>query len=116
MEITKELLQTIYDRAVQVSLAKFNSTPDQIHLEEDGAITLEWTIHCYGDTDYEYETIKADELNSDLDQLILERKEKEELQRIELEKKKKEQEKIRLAVLKEQEYKRYQELKKKFES
>ncbi len=116
MEITKELLQTIYDRTVQVSLAKFNSEPHQIHLEENGSITLEWTIHCYGDTDYEYETIKSDELNSDLDALIKERKEKEEIAKIEAENKKKEQEKIRLAILKEQEYKRYLELKKKFES
>jgi len=116
MEITKELLQTIYDRAIQVSLAKFDSTPNQIHLDDNGNINLVWDISCCGETEYEYWNITADELNSDLDQLIIERKEKEELQRIEAEKKKKEQEKIRLAVLKEQEYKRYLELKKKFES
>ena len=116
MEITKELLQTIYDRTVQVSLAKFNDTPDQVCLYDDGSMSLEFRTHCCGETEYDYKDVTADELNSDLDQLILERKEKEELQRIEAEKKKKEQEKIRLAVLKEQEYKRYLELKKKFES
>lgn len=82
MEITKELLQTIYDRTVQVSLAKFNDTPDQIRLYEDGSISVVWDISCCGETEYDYKDVTAEELNSDLDALIKERKEKEEIARI----------------------------------
>lgn len=86
MEITEELLQTIYERVQQVFFAKTNQKPDNIEMFEDGfSCSKSWQV-SYGGTETISEYITAKDLTSDLDEMVKERKAKEEAERQEREK------------------------------
>lgn len=86
MEITTELLKTIYTRASQFAISKFGSEPDRMRLEDDGTIYCKWiTYGRCGDVDEQTEYITAENLTEDLDVVAAEREKR-------LEEKKKERE------------------------
>jgi hypothetical protein len=91
MEITTKLLETIYNRVEQIYLAKTNSTPDSIELTSNGDFYCNesWST-SYGGIDYRSEIVTAEDLTTDLDELIKIRKDKEEVERQEQEKRQKE--------------------------
>lgn len=115
--ITTDLLKLIFERAEQYAIAKYNKSPDYIRLDEDGDIRLIYEYRdCCGGWDTDYYDVKANELNSDLDTLIKERKEIEEKQRIADELKR---EKDRIETLEREKRNRYAEflkLKKEFDA
>lgn len=90
MQITEELLRIIYERVEQVFIAKTGFKPDSIQMYDDGfSVSRSWNI-SYGGVETESEYITCEELNSDLDELIKDRKAKEEIERLENEKRREE--------------------------
>jgi hypothetical protein len=86
MKITEELLKTIFERVEQVFIAKTGFKPDTIEMYDDGFnVSRSWNI-SYGGVETESEYIRAEELNSDLDDIIKDRKEKEKIERLKNEK------------------------------
>lgn len=116
MEITNELLEKIYERLEQVFFAKTKCKPDNVQMYEDGSFycSKSWNV-SYGGTETEGIHITADDLNSDLDELIKERKAKEEIDRLHNEKKQKENEARYKKEQKEKRKAEYLKLKKEFE-
>ena len=82
MEITAEQLKTIRERVEQVFFAKTGYKPDCVEIEEDGQFYCQHSWSSCGDTEWITEYIGIDELTSDLDILIKERREREEAARI----------------------------------
>jgi hypothetical protein len=80
-EITSELLQTIYNRAIQYAIAAKGSAPDYINLEDDGRLNATWETYWRGDTEYEHIYIAGENLSDDLDAVAEKRKIDEEKQR-----------------------------------
>lgn len=79
-----EDLKILYDRAQQYSIAKYNNDPYHIALEPDGTISVHLLVAhgCCGDPDeFTDEYFKVEDLSSDLDAVIAERKKKEEEER-----------------------------------
>ena len=72
MEITQELLETIYTRANQYCLARYGKVADRVIINELGDIEAMWYPRCFNG-DEEYETITADKLTADLDEVAKER-------------------------------------------
>ncbi len=72
-KITQELLQTIYTRANQYAITKFGSEPDNIKLQSDGTLEVEYSYYCCGSTDYKNEYISAENLTEDLDEVAKQR-------------------------------------------
>jgi hypothetical protein len=87
MEITQELLQLIRERLEQVYFAKTNHKPDTIEMYDDGSFYCSetWNV-SYGGTETRGEHITAEDLTSDLDEMVVIRKAKEEVERQEQEK------------------------------
>lgn len=117
MKITEEQLITIHDRVVQVFIAKTGSKPDSIELLSDGEFycSRSWGV-SYGGTEYESETINADDLKMDLDEHIQIRKIKEEEERIKREKKQREDRARYEEAKKLERKKQYETLKKEFDA
>ena len=116
MNITTELLKTIYTRAEQYAMARWDrKSPTQIELQEDGTIMVTWEYYRCGDYDYDYEYIDVENLTEDLDVVVQERKKKEEEVRIIMERERKFQEEKRLAQEKEKRRQEYLKLKQEFE-
>jgi hypothetical protein len=116
MKITSELLQTIYTRAEQYAMARWDrKSPNQIELQEDGTIKVTWEYYRCGDYDYDYEYIDVENLTEDLDVVVQERKKKEEEARLAMEHERKFQEEKRLAQEKERRRAEYLKFKKEFE-
>lgn len=113
----KEALKNLYQRVVQVAIAKFNDgEPDDIKLRDDGNFTLVWGKQSRGEYYEDTAEVLAEELTSDLDAMVKERLEKEELNRkVALEKLQDEQ-KQRDKRKEEEEFALFQILKKKFET
>lgn len=115
MKITKELLNTIYNRAVQYCIAKRNDgEPSEIYLRENGEFMAIWNKYFRGAYTDE-ETFTYENLTEDLDEVSRLRKEQEEATRIQYEKN---MEEIRLKNLKqkeEEEKQKYLQLKAKYE-
>ena len=81
MEITQELLLTIYNRAMEYAIATYESAPDKLILQNDGTIETIWDHYHYGGPNYEYTYINAGDLNEDFDEIAKNRKLREEEQR-----------------------------------
>jgi len=111
MEITKELISTIYSRAYQYCIAKHNEHIDYIKIDQDGIQGV-----SYVGNDREYFDINIDKLSQDLDILIKEREEREEKARIENEKIRAEQKRNEERIAKELRFKQFQKLKREFEN
>lgn len=114
-QITSELLQTIYKRAVQYCVAAYNNgEPDEIHIEEAGSLKAKWNAYNR-DYDDDYEYFGVDKLTADLDEVYAERKRKEEEERKKQEEYNRQQEKFRKEREREERRRKYNELKKEFE-
>jgi len=81
MEITNELLERIYERLEQVFFAKTKYKPDTVKMREGGIFycSKTWTL-SYGATEIEDLDITAADLNADLDEIVKDRKAKEEIE------------------------------------
>lgn len=116
MEITNDLLKTIYTRANQFAITKFGSEPDKIELDSDGIITARWVHYRCGEVDEETETITAENLTEDLDLVAAERAKRLEEERIKREAYEREQKRIREQREKDERKRQYEKLKKEFEN
>ena len=114
MEITKDLLQTIYERANQYALTKYGSEPHSISLEADGTIAATWTYYRCGDTDTDTEYISAENLTEDLDAVAAERRKREEEERQKRAAYEAEQKRLREQREKEERKRQYEKLKQEF--
>ena len=117
MKITEEQLITIHNRVEQIFIAKTGYKPDSIELASDGEFYCHrsWSV-SYGGTEYESETINAEDLTMDLDDHIRIRKAKEEEERIKREKKQQEDRARHEEVKKAERKKQYEALRKEFEA
>lgn len=79
MELTSELLRTIYIRANQFCFAKYGKEADRLHIDEYGNIEAMWYGRERGDEDYE--TITTEMLTADLDEVAKQREIENEIQR-----------------------------------
>lgn len=86
IEITDELLETIYERVRQVFYAKKGYNPDSVELYDNGVIycSKSWNV-SYGNVEVGDAYITAKDLNADLDEIIKAQKIKDELERQEQE-------------------------------
>ncbi len=113
MEITEELLKTLYKRVEQVYLARRNFKPDDVEFHDDGI------FYCHTlDYDREHicqEYISASDLSADLDKIIEERIKQEEIERKANEEQRKKQAEYRAKKEKDERMQKYLELKKEFE-
>lgn len=112
-EITSEFLKSLYNRANQFVITKFGSEPDRITIDCDGTLTAIFDGYERGDE--VYETIKAEDLTSDLDAVAKERAEKLEQERIKREAYNKEQERLKAIREKQERKKQFLILKEEFE-
>lgn len=110
-EITKELIRTIYDRAIEFGKAKYKEEPSYVELDYDD-IRI---IYVDREGDREYADVSIEDLSADLDAIITERKKKEEEARILAEEKRKKDESIRVEIEKKKRHTLYLNLKKEFE-
>lgn len=118
MEITQELLETIYQRANQFAIANYsNGEPDSLQLQSDGTIQAEWVSYgrC-GDRDIDTEYISATDLTADLDEVAKQRREREAETKKKQQEYDAEQKRIREAREKEQRRQKFEELKKEFQN
>lgn len=117
-QFTTEMIQALYDRAIQYSIAKYGSEPDRVRIEDGGQIRVTYEDHgqysCESDNDDYW--INPEDLGADLDKLAEERKERERLQRIEDEKRRERLKEQREKDEKERRRIQYNKLKKEFES
>jgi hypothetical protein len=81
MEITTELLQKIYERAYHVFMAKTGREAETIELLFNGGISCSYSYSYNGCIEKSSKFITADVLDSNLDELIEIRKQKEESER-----------------------------------
>jgi hypothetical protein len=114
MEITTELLQIIYQRALQFAITRFGSEPDRLELDGE-SIKAVWEHYRCGDVDVETEYISAENLTEDLDAVYQKRLQEEEERRIAAQKKRLQEEEDRRVREKQQRYANYLELRKEFE-
>ena len=117
IDITSELLQTIYKRAQQYAVTKWGKEPDYIEISEDrdGIIIAKWVDYHCGDRDDNSEYISAENLTEDLDSVAEQRKKELERQRAEYEKKQREANQRHEEQQKERRKQEYIKLKKEFE-
>ncbi len=74
MEITQELLETIFNRAVQYHIAKYGNEPDKIQIEDDGTISGITEYYYCGSHETDSENFSASNLTEDLDEIARQRK------------------------------------------
>jgi hypothetical protein len=115
MNITEELLQKLYDRANQFSIAKYHKSIDALEINDNGNLILVHEEYSCGSYEREHTEVSIDDLSEDLDKLVEERKKKEEEERIKAEIQRKEQKRIEEERKKENRRKLYLELKQEFE-
>jgi hypothetical protein len=115
MEFTKEILQSLYQRAMQFAIAS-RSEPDKIELTSDGEICAEWSIYHCGEYDYEHMYISPEDLTEDLEEVAHKRhiREEEAKRLAALERQRIQEENARRA--KQDRHAKFLELKKEFES
>jgi len=114
-EITTELLELIYKRALQYCNAKYGSEPHELHIQDDGSLKVIYGSYTRGEYDEEEYYFNADCLITDLDAIYAERKRNEEEERKKEEDRYRREQEAREIREKEQRRKRYEELKKEFE-
>ena len=112
MEITEELIQTIYKRANEFCIAKYGKEPDRFQIFSDGICAI-WTDYEGCEKDSEY--ITGADLTADLDEVAKEREILLEKERIAREKYNNEQRIKNEEYLKGQRKADYLRLKKEFE-
>lgn len=115
MEITEELLITIYKKANQFAIAKWREEPYPIRIEKDGTIGAVYDRSCCGDHDYDLEIITAKDLTANLDEVAAERERQLEIQRKKDLEEKQRIEKERQRIDTERRRQEYLKLKKEFE-
>jgi len=76
----KEDLITLYKRVEQVAITQSGSSPDEIHLDEDGNFKVVYGNTCRGEYYEDDFHIIFEDLDEDLDKLVAERLEKERLE------------------------------------
>lgn len=81
MEITEELLSTIFKRAHEYATTKYGSQPDHFTGYKDGEFYAIWDTSCCGDRSEDSELITAENLTEDLDAVAEQRKKEEEIRR-----------------------------------
>ena len=113
IKITSEFLETLYCRAKQFAITKWRKEPDRVIIDSNGTLTAIFDGYERGDEDHE--TIRVEDLTSDLDAIAKERAEKLEQERIKREAYNKEQERLQSIREKEQRRQQYAKLKKEFE-
>ncbi len=114
MNVTEELLKTIYERCMQYCYAKFGEEPDEIKLLEDGSFEAVW--HKYARGNYtEEEYFKAEELTRDLDEVYAERKSEQAVKAQEYKEQREKQKRIQDKRDKEERKNKFEQLKKEFE-
>lgn len=69
MEITDELITTIYSRVREYAFAKYGTSPDEVIIEEDGNIVARYISYYCGDRDVDEKYISAGNLTEDLDEV-----------------------------------------------
>lgn len=114
-KITEEILQTIYRRAREYATIKWGE-PDRISFGEEGNLYALYTTYCCGDFDETYETITAENLTEDLDEVAKQREIELEEKRKKIEIYDKQQKIIRENMEKEERKQKYLQLKKEFEN
>ena len=82
MEITEELLSTIFKRAHEYAAIKYGRQPDHFTGYKDGELYAIWDTSCCGDRSEDSELITAENLTEDLDAVAEQRKKEEEKQLI----------------------------------
>lgn len=81
MEITNELIETIYKRANQYSKAKWGNEPDEIRICDTGELVAIYRDYCCGSVEVDEEYFCAQDLTADLDAVYAERMRLREEQR-----------------------------------
>ena len=114
MEITNEILQTIYKRAIQYSINRFGKEPDKIELNDE-YLEAVWENYKCGDYDIEKQFISAENLSENLDEVYKKRIQELEEKRIQEEIRRKKEEEERKKREKECRFQDYLKLKKEFE-
>lgn len=94
MEITKDLLLSLWKRVEQYCIAKWDKEPEFIWIDSNGDINARFDISCCGNYEYEDEVINLSDLSVDLEVLANERLEKKRKQLEEIEKQRKINEKL----------------------
>lgn len=112
--ITEQLIETIYKRAMQYCVAKYGSEPNNIILN-DGSFSARWVTNCCGEYSEDSEYFEVEDLTADLDVLYIERKAKEQAERLAAENERKKREHDRKQQDKERRRNEYIKLKKEFE-
>lgn len=112
-EINKEMLSKLFDRAYEIILAKYNAKINYIQIRGDGSMDGIVVSARSGCEDEDYD-IEPEDLTADLDQLITDRKTKEEIERVEQEKQRKERETRNAEIEKERRKQDYEKLKQEF--
>ncbi len=114
MEITKELLSQIHERAEEYCIARYGLSPDYIEITGED-LCAHYITDDYGYRDDESYTITTSSLTEDLDEIRKKREEKEEIDRIKKEKERKRKKKLEESRQKRERAKMYQKLKEEFE-
>ena len=112
MKVTQDDLKTLYNRVEQYVLANDGIRIGHIRVNQNGDISIEYSSG-YGDVDYDDIPLSA--LTADLDAIVLERKKREELQRIEAERLSQERNAARAVLDKRERYQKFLKLKEEFE-
>ena len=115
MEITKEMLKSIYDMSSQLLIANKEGKPDSVRIESNGDLTGEFSRTSWGQTEIWTRPIKLEDLTKDLEKYVAERKRKKEEERIKQEKRRRLEELEMEKKQKEARRRQYVELKKEFE-
>ena len=114
MEITTELIQSIYNRAKEHARATFDKEPDYIRVLHDGNLEVVYTY--YGNNDEnEYYEITAENLTEDLEEIAKKRLAEQAERRRLADIKRQEEKEKQLVRDKENRKAQYLQLKKEFE-
>jgi hypothetical protein len=114
MDITEEVLETIYRRAIAYCVAKHGSEPSELELE-DGYLEAGYETYCCGESETEYHNISAECLTQDLDEVHAEREKQKEIDRIKAREASLKLEKERKEIDTRNRKRQYEELKNEFE-
>lgn len=113
MEISEELIETIYKRAMQYCVAKYGKEPGEIHIDE-GSFKAVFGYTCYGEYNEDQEYFGVDCLTADLDEVYEQRMQAEAEEQKKREAESKRQNKIREEANQRNRKAEYLKLKKEF--
>ena len=113
--MTTELLQTIYNRAMQYCHAKFGKEADELHIIDDGSFKVIWGESCRGQYYEDEQYFGVECLSADLDAVYAERKQLEEEARLKQQKENEKRDRERKQRETEERKQQYLKLKKEFE-